>query len=514
MREENITAVDEQFSPAVIITIVQDVLRRWYLILAVALIAAMAAYVYTDYTYTPQYSTTTTFVATAGGTSTTTYQNLSAATNLASVFSEVLNSSLLRNKIVEQTGIRDFDGTVTAAAIAETNLLTMTVRGSDPRTVFLMTRAIIDHHDIVSYQVLGSTVLEVLQQPLVPVVPVNPLNLGSTVKKVVVIAVVFMCALLGFLAFREEKIRSKHDADTKLSCRVLGVLYHEQKYKTLREMIQRKKGSILITNPITSFTYTESVNKLASRATRRLHRRENVLMVTSLLENEGKSTVAVNMALSLARKGRKVLLIDCDLRKPACGMILNLPQKNAGTAEVILGEATLEECVKKLPNSGLHLLSARKSLRTATDLVSSPAMEALLKQASADYEYVVVDTPPMSLAPDAECISGFADATILVVRQNDATVEALNEAASILENASSRLLGCVLNNVYGFGDFAPAFSYGLYGSYGRYGRYGRYGKYGKYGYGRYGYGSYGYGHRREGSEKASANSFAAGGENE
>lgn len=492
MKEEQTSAAEEQISLAMIITIIQDVLRRWYLILTVMVIAGMAAYVYTDYTYTPQYSTTTTFVATAGGTSTTTYQNLSAASNLASVFSEVLNSSLLRKKVMEEVGISSFDGTITASAVSETNLLTMTVKGSDPRTVFLMTKAIIEHHDIVSYQVLGGTILEVLQQPSVPSSPINPLNLGGTVKKAALLAGVFMCALLAFLAYRADKIRSRSDADNKLSLRVLGELYHERKYRTFRESVKRRKTSILITSPITSFTYTESVNKLASRVEKRFHSNEKVLMVTSLLENEGKSTVAVNLALSMARKGRRVLLIDCDLRKPACGIILNLPQKNIGTAEVLQGEAAMESAVTRLENSGLYVLCGRKSLRTATNLVSSVAMENLLTEAALEYDCVIVDTPPMSQAPDAECIGAFADAALLVVRQNAADAGDLNEVAGILEKTGTHLLGCVLNNVYGSASYTPAFSYGSYGKYGRYGKYGKYGRYGKYGYGKYGYG-YGYG---------------------
>lgn len=490
MKEEQTSAAEEQISLAMIITIIHDVLRRWYLILAVMLIAAMAAYVYTDYTYTPQYSTTTTFVATAGGTSTTTYQNLSAANNLASVFSEVLDSSILRKKVMEEVGISSFDGTITASVVSETNLLTMTVKGSDPRTVFLMTKAIIEHHDIVSYQVLGGTILEVLQQPSVPSAPINPLDLSGTVKKAAVLAGALMCALLVFLAYRADKIRSRFDADSKLSMRVLGELYHERKYKTLKESIKRKKTSILITNPVTSFTYTESVNKLASRVEKRFHSDEKVLMVTSLLENEGKSTVAVNLALAMARKGNRVLLIDGDLRKPACSKILNLPQKNAGTAEVLLGEAALADCIKRRENNGLYMLCGRKNMRTATNLVSSPAMEGLLSQAKAEYDFVIVDTPPMSQAPDAECIGAFADAALLVVRQDAAYADELNEAAATLERTGIHLIGCVLNNVYGSASYTPAFSYGAYG---KYGRYGKYGKYGKYGYGKYGRYGYGYG---------------------
>ena len=103
MNEEN-TAAQQPFSWGIVIAVIRDVLRRWYLIAAVMLMAAMAAYVYTDVTYKPQYTATTTFVASMGGTGTTTYQNLAAASNVASVFTEVLNSSLLRSEVMAHTG--------------------------------------------------------------------------------------------------------------------------------------------------------------------------------------------------------------------------------------------------------------------------------------------------------------------------------------------------------------------------------------------------------------------------
>lgn len=479
MREE--TTVNTGYSLAGVIVTVQDVLRGWYLILAAALVAAMLTFVVADAAYRPQYKTTTTFVVTAAGTTTTTYQNLSSTTALASTFTEVLNSSLLRRLVTEQAGMNARDCTVAAAAIPETNLLTVTVTGSDPRTVFQFARAIIENHEAVSRPVLGSTILEVLQSPVVPTAPTNPQNLRSLMLRAAILAGSAVAAALAASSLLSDRLRSKEEADRKLSCRVLGELCHERKRHS-----GRRKTSILITNPLTGFVYTEAVSKLASRVEKRRHKGEKVIMVTSLLENEGKSTVAVNLALSLARKGRRVLLIDADLRKPACRLILNMPRSELGLADVLAGNAELSACVRSAPGSELDVLTSRASIRTAIGLVSSSAMQKLLKQAALWYDLVIVDTPPMALAPDAECIAAQADACLLVVRQNAAEADALNDAAAALEKTPVHLLGCVLNNVYGSLGATPALGYGHYG-YG-YG-YGRYGKYGRYGYGRYGYGA-------------------------
>lgn len=480
MAEEKNMDQGQLLSPGLLIAVARDVLRRWYLVAAAMIAAAMLAMVFVHATYTPQYQTNTTFVATAGGASTTTYQNLSAANTLAAVFTEMLNSSLLQQEVMKETGITSFDGTISASVIEETNLLTMTVTGSDPREVFLVSRALIDHHDVVSYQVLGSTVLEVLQQPRVPAAPSNPLRASSTVLRAALITAAAVCLLLAWTSWRSDRIRSREEADRRLRCHVLGELRHERKYKTLKEWLKKPPKSILITNPLTGFLYNEAVSKLAGRVERRLQRKEKAVLVTSLLENEGKSTVAVNLALALAKKGRKVLLLDCDLRKPACNLILDGDPSAPGVEEILSGKAKLSECIRKVDNSKLKVVAGRKSLTTATDLMDSEAMGALLAEAAEKFSVIIVDTPPMSMAPDAECVAAHADAAVMVVRQNMAAAADVNRAAKVLEDAPVHLLGCVLNDVYGAETFVPAQGRGISDRYG----YGRYG----YGYGKYGYG--------------------------
>lgn len=460
------------------IIVVLDVLKRWYLVVAAALLVGMAAYVATDLLYTPAYTTNTTFVVSVQDSSSTVYQNLSATSNLAEVFSEVLNSSILRTKILEQLSMSSFDGTISASAIENTNLLTMQVTASDPRTAFLVTRAIIENHSVVSYQVLGNMTLEVLQNPVVPTFPSNPLTAASNLKKGAVLGALAAVALLAVLSYLRDAVRSKREAANKLGCRVLAEISHERKYKTLRTFLKHKKTSILITNPTTSFTFVETFRKLRRRVEQHMPQDGRVLMVTSVMENEGKSTVAVNLALTMAQKGKRVLLVDCDLRKPACYKILEYAWCGANTVDVAAGRAELESAVVHSEETGLYMLLERRGLRNSTDISCSEGMERLVQEAREKYDFVVLDTPPMSAAPDTESMMEFVDATLLVIQQNVVNADVLSSAISALNGAKSKLLGCVLNNMY-TSILSQEGGYG-YG-YGRYGRYGKYGAYGAYG---------------------------------
>ena len=462
------------FNPCIVFL---DVLKRWYLIVAAALLAGMITYTASDLLYVPVYSTTTTFVVSVQGSSTTVYQNLSATSNIATVFSEVLTGSLQRSAILEELSMTSFDGTISASAVEETNLLTMKVTASDPRTAFLVTQAVIENHQIVSYPVLGDTILEVLQAPRVPIAPVNRKASFSYMKKAVVLTAAAVFLLLAFSSYKRDLIRSEQEAEKKLDCRILGEIGHERKYKTLWAAMKRRKTSILITNPASSFLFVETIRKLRRRVEKQMPADGRVLMVTSVIENEGKSTVAVNLALAFAQKDKRVLLLDCDLRKPACHKILDYPWEGAGTIHVANGSASLENTVVQMKNTNLFLLLQRRSTRNSTDISGSDGMAALIQKAKERFDFVVIDTPPMSVAPDVECIMELTDASLLVVQQNKVQADVINHAITALQGAQSKLLGCVVNNVHGVslpheGGYGYGYGYGRYGKYGKYGGYG------------------------------------------
>lgn len=477
------------------IVLVRDVAKRWLLILLVVLIAGMAAYIYETATYAPVYNTSITYVTYSRSSSSTVYSNLSAANSVAAVFEELLNSSLLRKTIMEAGGIASFDGTVNAQVITDTNLITVTVSGSDPRSVFLMAQAIVDHHEVVTYQVIDNVSLELLRSPSVPMAPSNVSDAVGLVKTAVVLAAAAMILVLAYLSLQRDAVRSSREAKSKLDCAYLGDVPHERRFKTFWARLRRRETSILVTNPVTSFRFVETFRKLASRVEYHMHGKK-VLMVTSLLEDEGKSTVAVNLAMAMALRHEKVLLIDCDLRKPACRELVEISKVEHGLCDVLDGKVSFGKALIQDKKSGLHMLLETKATKDSGDYLNSENMRSLLEQARKKFDLVILDLPPMALVSDAESVMELADGSVLVVRQNMAQAAGINKAIATLKNGKAKLLGCVLNNMYTSGLVSGGYGYGYGYGYGKYGRYSKYGKYGHYGqyekYGQYGhYGQYG-----------------------
>ena len=479
-QNQQIQAYEKTLLPFDPVILIRDSLRKWALILVIALICGMGAYVYTDTGYIPRYKTEATLVLTTRGSASTVYSNLDSTSTLATVFTEILNSSVMRNKILDELEMDYFSGTIYASAIESTNLLTVQVMAQDPRTAFQVIDVLLKQHEIVTYSVMGDIVLEVLEQPVVPVRPYNAVNASSAFRKTTVVVAAALLMLFIVSAYFRDVIRSKDEAEQKLDCWCLGEIYHERKRLKLKDRLMKRKRSILITNPETGMRYVTTMNKLRRRVEQHMGKGK-LLMVTSVMENEGKSTVAANLALAMAKKYDKVLLIDLDLHKPACRKIMDHEAPQYYTNDVITGKVSLEAAVKTDKLSRLNMLFAKHCVpHTAAELIHSEGVVELLRQAREQYDYVVIDLPPMAIVPDPEAVMELVDSSLLVIRQNGVRAPDLNRAIRDLQRGKAKLLGCVLNNVYVTSVFSGE-GYGVgYGRYGGYGQYGRYGKYGRY----------------------------------
>lgn len=452
------------------IVLLQEIRKHWLIVVLAAIMVGVSAYIATDLRYEPVYQTNTTFVVTSRGSSATVYTNLSSTNSLATVFTELLNSSILKKTILQELKMSSFDGTITTSVIPNTNLITMQVSASDPWTAFVVAQSIIDHHETLTYRVVDGIVLEVLQAPVMPVRATNSSNPMRQMKRAMVLAAVAAIAAIVLQSFLRDAVRSETEARKKLDCQFLGTIPHERKYKTLYSWLRKRKTSILITDPLTGFYYVENIRKLRQRVEQHMHGGK-VLMVASLLENEGKSTVAVNLALAMAQKGQRVLLIDSDTRKPACHAILEQRNFAHGLRDVLKGEVNVSQALVRYKKSNMYMLLEKKGSAKSSDLITSRRMEELLTWAKTEFDFIVLDMPPISVASDAESMKELADSSLLIVRQNVAVAKALNKAIAALDGGNAKLMGCVLNNAYS-SNLASGAHYG-YG-YGRYHKYNYY----------------------------------------
>ncbi len=192
-----------------------------------------------------------------------------------------------------------------------------------------------------------------------------------------------------------------------------------------------------------------------------------VIMVTSALPQEGKTTTSINCAVVLAQKGIRVLLIDADLRRPSIHKTLGMGPRS-GLSNVLTGSATLENAITRssiLPN--LDVLPAGTPPPNPAELLASANMRDVLEQLRARYDHIVVDTPPALSVTDAVVLSPRADAIVLVIRSGQTTKQALRRSRDILMQVNAKVSGVLLNAV----DLSSPDYYYYYEYQGKYARY-------------------------------------------
>jgi succinoglycan biosynthesis transport protein ExoP len=192
-----------------------------------------------------------------------------------------------------------------------------------------------------------------------------------------------------------------------------------------------------------------------------------VIMVTSALPQEGKSTTSTNTAIVLAQKGVRVLLIDADLRRPSIHKILGMGPRS-GLSNVLTGSTTLEKAITQtsiLPN--LFILPAGTPPPNPAELLASSNMRDMLTELRDQFDHIVVDTPPSLSVTDAVVLSQRADAVVLVIRSGQTTKQSLRRARDLLAQVNAKVVGVLLNAV----DLSSPDYYYYYEYQGKYAQY-------------------------------------------
>lgn len=455
-------------------SLICDILRNWWVILLGAIGAALLTSVIVSERYEPQYTTSATF-AVASREDSNAYNNWSATYEMAETLEAIIRSNSMRKIICKELDVKSFDAQISTEILGQTNLLVLRVTANTSREAMDVIRIIMDNYTQVSYYALGNAVMDVLEEPVVPVYPDNQLDTRGPAKRMFVLAAGAFVLLLGLLSYLKDTVKREQEIEKKLDAGSLGAIAFETKYKTIKEVMEHRKSALLVTNPIAGFSFVEGYKKFAAKVDYKMKRNHRkTIVVTSVSENEGKSTVAANLAISLAEQSKKVILVEGDLRRPSQFLIFGQnPEEKQEIGEFLSGNTRLKDLVVKSNVDNLYLVLGKNCYSSSTEKVGSRKMEELIRGCEEIADYVIIDSPPAGLLGDAEVLTHTAGAVMLVVKYNYMLAEDINEVLDAFRARNSKVLGVVLNGVVSFTNFSSVGYYGGYGEYGKYAKHSR-----------------------------------------
>lgn len=231
---------------------------------------------------------------------------------------------------------------------------------------------------------------------------------------------------------------------------------------TLDERRQRlKKSQEAILNKKTPFIIQEAYRTARTNIIFSLadsSEKCKVLCITSANAGEGKTTTALNLAITFAQTGSRVLLIDADLRKPRIHQYLGVV-KSDGLTTVLSKQKEFEDVVYHNLRPGLDCMTSGSIPPNPAELLGSESMEKLLDKLKIQYDYILIDTPPVTVVTDAVALSGYVSGIMLVVREGFTNYESIDQALSLLNIAKAKLIGFFINDID-----AMSMNYGSYRS--------------------------------------------------
>lgn len=423
--------------------IIKDILQRWIVIVAVMIVFGSVFDFMKTVTYVPQYGTSMTATLSGGE---DTFKNIDKVQSYVNTLDYLMNSNNAKSYVKKKMPITKttYKAEVT---LKQANVVKIKVTADTKREAYFSIKYLNDWYRENTERYSFPYNITVLKESKFSTKPVNP---NSHIKNFLIGAVgsgfVLSC-LLGLYFFLRDTIKSEEEVENKLDTR----LYAKLPFEVKKREDARNKKAILITSLKTSFFFRESINKLRSKveASSDKHGYKS-FMITSAYENEGKSSIAANLALALAKNGRKVVLVDADFNKPAVFKIFDLDGSKS-LNKAIEGTSSWSSQIVS-DRSGLDLLPCSQDTLKSELLTNSKKLDEIMKELREEYDFVIVDTSPAYLLNETMAMNELVDATLFIVRQDYATSDVINETVKCLTYVKDNVLGIVFKNVVSEGN--------------------------------------------------------------
>jgi polysaccharide biosynthesis transport protein len=423
-------------------------MKRLKLIIVITLISTIASGLISVFLIDPTYKADISVIISQekaeSAPSTQTYNDIMMYQKMVKTYAEFAKSRMVGDRVIESLqldmSVTALQGMLTVTPKGDTEFLTLSVKSKDPKLAQDIANQYARSLKFVSKEVKKVDNVQLLDEALLPTGKDSP-RVSLNVAIAFFLGLMVSIGLVFLLEYLDNTVKTKEDIEKLSDIPVIGLLPFDE------VLAEGKIQGILTTYSNPKSNAAEAYRTLRTNIQfSSLDKDIKTLVVTSTKPGEGKSTIISNMAITMAQSGKKVLLLDCDLRKPSIHKKFTL-SNSKGLTNVLLKDKKFEDCINATDVDNLHVVTSGPVPPNPSELLGSNKFKLLLKHLSTIYDVVLIDTPPVLIVTDSQILSSICDGTVILTCHGETEKEALIEGKSLLQKVNSNILGVVLNKV-------------------------------------------------------------------
>ena len=407
-------------------------------------------YVKAKIDFVPQYSCEATFAVSANG---------DDVTELVKTYSYLLTGNMMKEIVSEDLGVGTLPATITVDEVENTNFLLLKVISTNIDMAYNVVSSVLENYNSTLNLVVSNVELEVIVPPEKKDTPINQSDELKVAKMSLLQSGGVSLGILLLYALFRKTVQSPKDFKQCLHIEHLSSIPYFE-FKRCNRKIDK---SLLITNSKINQNFIDSYKLLRRRVENfNLKNGANTFLITSCVPQEGKTTTALNLAISLANKGKKTLLIDGDLRMCSVGEKLMITYQ-CELSKIISEERLDLSDLQKTSIENLTVVGNNQKISNSGEILSSKFLPDLIKFYQQYFDYVIVDSAPIGLLGDGKILARYCQGAIIVVRQDKVRNSLILNDITKLADEGIEIVGGVLNGVK-----RNLTNYGYYSYYYRY----------------------------------------------
>ncbi len=386
--------------------------------------------------------------------------DITTARNLTTTYIETLRlRSFLQDvakdpAVLEKTKVLYSDTQIrrmlSVVTVNETEYLRISVTGTDPNAVQAIAKCICDKADDKFKDTFkGGEAVIVDEVPKVEELSANSKGvvrntlIGAIIGMVIAVAFLFIRKMLDRRLHRSEEIKTRYDISILGETAQILEEGKKPKNKTSTDADNVKR----VINSQTDFDTIETYKSIRTNIMFSIPKQEGgkVILLTSAAPGEGKTTTSVNTAITFAQMGAKVILLDCDLRKARVHRYLQIKRDN-GISNLICGYIELAKAIKQNVRQNLDVLTAGDIPPNPAELLETEQFGKLIGVLREHYDYIILDTPPITVVTDAAIVTKHCDGVVLVTREGNTSHDLLSIAVNELKKADATIFGAIVHD--------------------------------------------------------------------